>query len=136
MSQAPAIHSVRRADRVNLNVQVQALLSRLRATVVVERRRDPRAALPVLLRLTPLDADMQTADEESIIVVGKNISRHGLSFYHERPLPYRRAVISLAQPGLGEFTVEIDVNWCRFRAPGWYESGGRLLRAIDERIVT
>jgi hypothetical protein len=107
------------------------LVSRLHSSVIsVERRHDPRAALPVLLRLTPLDADMQPDDEGSIIVVGKNISRRGISFYHDQPLPYRRAVISLEQPGLGEFAAEIDVNWCRFRGPGWYESGGRLLRAV------
>jgi hypothetical protein len=28
------------------------------------------------------------------------------------------------------FAVEIDINWCRFSKPGWYESGGRLIAAI------
>jgi hypothetical protein len=23
---------------------------------------------------------------------------------------------------------EIDITWCRFTKPGWYESGGRLMR--------
>jgi hypothetical protein len=117
-------------DRTTLANQVESLLSRLNPSVTPERRRDERFAIPVLFRLTPLDADRQPIECESLIVVGKNISRRGFAFFHERPIPHRRAVIALAQPGLGVFSAEIDVSWCRFRRPGWYESGGRLVRAI------
>ena len=113
-----------------LTNQIEALLSRLNPSVSPERRRDERFAIPVLFRLTPLDADRQPIESEALIVVGKNISRRGFSFYHERPIAHRRAHIALAQPGLGSFSAEIDVSWCRFRRPGWYESGGRLVRSI------
>jgi hypothetical protein len=116
------------ADRTALAQQIETLLTRLSPPVLEERRRDERIAIPVLLRLTPLDADHRLIEHDATIVVGKNISRHGLSFYHERPLPHRRAVIELAEPGLGTFAAEIDVKWCRFTRPGWYESGGRLIR--------
>jgi hypothetical protein len=109
--------------------QIEALLARLNPGVTFERRRDDRVAIPVLFRITPLDADRQPLESESTIVVGKNISRRGLSFFHERPLPHRRARITLAQPGLGQFAAEIDIRWCRFTRPGWYESGGRLVRS-------
>jgi hypothetical protein len=117
-------------DRVTLANQVESLLSRLNPSVSPERRRDERFPIPVLFRITPLDADRQLIESEAVIVVGKNISRRGFSFYHERPISHRRAIIALAQPGLGIFSAEIDVSWCRFRRPGWYESGGRLVRSI------
>jgi hypothetical protein len=118
-------------DRATLTNQVEALLARLNPNISLERRRDDRFAIPVLFRLTPLDADRQPIEDEALIVVGKNISRRGLSFYHERPIPHRRSLIALAEPGIGSFAAEIDVSWCRFTSPGWYESGGRLVRAVS-----
>jgi hypothetical protein len=115
--------------RATLTLQIEALLSRLHPTVERERRHDDRIAIPVLFRLTPYDADHQPLDQEASIVVGKNISRRGVSFYHEKPITHRRALIELADPAVGSFVAEVDVTWCRFTKPGWYESGGRLIRA-------
>jgi hypothetical protein len=117
-------------DRAELSRQVQELAAALNPAVAFERRRDERVAIPVLFRLTPLDDDRQPNDSAAVTVVGKNISRRGLSFYHEHPLTYRRAVISLQHPELGGFSAEVDITWCRFTKPGWYESGGRLVAAI------
>jgi len=116
----------------SLAEQVEALLARLNPQVLLERRRDERVAIPVLFQLVPLDADRQPMEADATYVVGKNISRRGLSFFHDRPIPYRRALVSLDHPGLGRFTAEIDVSWCRFARPGWYESGGRLIRLADD----
>ena len=65
--------------------------------------------------------------------MGKNVSRRGMSFYHNRPLPYRRALIAVEHPALDGFAAEIDITWCRFTKPGWYESGGRLIAAMAPR---
>ncbi|HEX3598939.1 MAG TPA: hypothetical protein VHU84_02280 [Lacipirellulaceae bacterium] len=116
--------------RASLANQVGSLLARLHPSVETERRKDERVAIPVLFRLTPLDVGCQPSDHEATIVVGKNISRCGLCFFHERPISERRALIELAQPGLGSFAAEIDITWCRFTRPGWYESGGRLVRSV------
>src|SRR4029079_1987511 len=115
-------------NQATLTIQIEALLSRLHPAVERERRHDDRIAIPVLFRLTPYDADRQPLEEEASIVVGKNISRRGVSFYHEKPITHRRALIELADPSVGCFVAEIDVTWCRFTKPGWYESGGRLIR--------
>lgn len=124
------------ADRATLTLQIESLLTRLRPAVPFERRHEDRVAAPVLFSLTPLDADHEPIESETTIVVGKNISRRGLSFYHERPMPHRRAIITLAHPGLGSFAAEIDVSWCRFTRPGWYESGGRLIRPVNpDRVL-
>src|SRR3954453_11968955 len=120
---------VAKTNRATLTIQIEALLSRLHPAVSRERRHDDRIAIPVLFRLTPFDTDRQLLDQETLIVVGKNISRRGVSFYHEKPITHRRALIELADPGVGIFVAEIDVTWCRFTKPGWHESGGRLIRS-------
>ena len=131
MNMAHDLRNTGDTDRAALANQVESLLARLNPSVSTERRRDERFPISVLFCLTPLDADRQPIESEAAIVVGKNISRRGLSFYHERPSAHRRAIVTLAQPGLGNFAAEIDVTWCRFRRPGWYESGGRLVRSIQ-----
>ena len=118
-------------DEQALTRQIQAFVARLRPEVTVERRHDDRVAVPLLFRLTPLNSDRQPIHDDAITVVGKDISRRGLSFFHEQPLTYRRAIVSLEHPEFGRFAAEIDVNWCRFTRPGWYESGGRLVRPVN-----
>jgi hypothetical protein len=120
-------------NRNTLTIQVESLLSRLYPPVERERRHDDRVAIPVLFRLTPLDSDRQPVDLQSSIVVGKNISRRGVSFYHEKPITQRRVLIELADPNIVSFVAEVDVTWCRFTKPGWYESGGRLIRSAAPR---
>jgi hypothetical protein len=117
---------------LSLTEQVETLLARLSPDVVVDRRRDERFPIPILFQIIPLDADRQPLEAEAKYVVGKNISRRGLSFFHDGPITFRRALVLLDHPGLGSFRAEIDVNWCRFARPGWYESGGRLIRPADD----
>lgn len=120
------------SDRAQLAQQVEALLASLHPQVLRERRRDNRYSIPVLFKLTPIEIDGSPLKHETTIVVGKNISRRGLCFFHEHPISHRRAIIELAQPGLAEFVAEVDVTWCRFTKPGWYESGGRLVRSANK----
>jgi hypothetical protein len=118
------------SDRAALALQVESLVARINPSVSRERRRDERFAIPLLFKLSPLDTGQRASEHESIVVVGKNVSRRGFSFFHEQPISHRRAILELVQPGLGEFAAEIDVTWCRFTKPGWYESGGRLVRPV------
>jgi hypothetical protein len=129
MNLAAEIQAPRSLERKTVTGQVEALLAMLNPGVVVERRRQERVAISVLFRLTPLDEDRQPIASQSIVVVGKNISQRGISFIHNRPFAYRRARITLVQLGLGHFDAELDIRWCRFTRPEWYESGGRLVRA-------
>jgi hypothetical protein len=130
MESAIALDEVQGFRPLSLAEQVETLLARLNPDVVVDRRRDERVAIPVLFQLIPLDSDRQPL--EAKYVVGKNISRRGLCFFHDGPITFRRALVLLDHPGLGTFRAEIDVNWCRFARPGWYESGGRLIRSADD----
>lgn len=117
----------------SLAQRIEILVAHLQPEVLRERRHDERIPIPVLFRLVPLDSNRQPLEDQSVTIVGKNISRRGLSFYHEQPLPYRRARVELAHPAGAEFAAEIDITWCRFTRPGWYESGGRLIRAVTPR---
>jgi hypothetical protein len=113
--------------RSSITKQIESLLARLNPSVTVERRSDERVAVPVLFLLTPLDENGQPVELAALTVVGKNMSRRGISFYHNEPLLYRRAIITVDHAGFDGFSAEIDISWCRFAKPGWYESGGRLL---------
>jgi hypothetical protein len=97
---------------------------------LMERRRDNRYPFPCLVHLTPVAADGRSPVGEEIVVVGKHLSERGLGFYHQKPLPHRRMIASL-EVGKGRWLgFLIDLNWCRFTKDGWYESGGRFLRAV------
>jgi hypothetical protein len=102
----------------------------LQRPVKFERRGYGRIPLPLLLRVTPLDQTGQRLDELTTIVVGKDVSPFGISFFHEQPLPHRRAIVAFEHPDIGTFTMEIDLSWCQFTGTGWYVSGGRLLRNL------
>src|SRR5262245_56900227 len=124
-------HANSKLDERALARQVKELVARMRPEVTVERRHEERVAIPLLFRLIPLNGRLEPVHEDSITVVGKDISCRGMSFFHEQPLTYRRAIVTLEHPDLGRFAAEIDVNWCRFPRPGWYESGGRLVRPLN-----
>jgi hypothetical protein len=96
----------------------------------VERRRESRHPFPRLIHLTPVGKDGMTPEGTTTVVVGKDISEHGLGFYHLKPLPYRRMIASVEAPNGQWLGFLIDISWCRFTHQGWYESGGRLLRTV------
>jgi len=97
---------------------------------LVERRGEQRYPYPYLVHLTPVAADGVTAVGESLVVVGKHLSERGLGFYHPRPIACRRAIACLGTTSGARLGFLIDLNWCRFTRQGWYESGGRFLRAV------
>ena len=97
---------------------------------LLERRRDSRYPFPHLVHLTPVGKDGVTPEGETVVVVGKHLSEHGLGFYHQRPLPYRRMIASLEMGNGHWIAFLIDLSWCRFTRQGWYESGGRFLQSV------
>ena len=126
------IAQLRRKNTSTLTQHVNALIDNLYPQVVTERRRYDRSPIPYLFQLTPLDADGQPLLGQTMTVVGRDISSRGMSFFHEQPLPFRRAIVALEHPDTPQFAAEVDIRWCRFAKIGWYESGGRLLRSYGE----
>lgn len=125
----------RRKNVTALTQQVYQLIEGLYPEVPTERRRYDRSPVPYLFQLTPLDADGQPLLGQRMTVVGRDISPRGMSFFHEQPLLFRRAVVSLNHPEVPPFTVEVDIRWCRFAKVGWYESGARLIRYVEAAVA-
>lgn len=100
----------------------------------IERRADQRFPYPHLIYLNPVAADGVTPLAGSVVVVGKHLSEHGLGFYHQQPLPYRRMIASLANHDNRWLGFLIDITWCRFTQHGWYDSGGRFLQTAPSPV--
>jgi hypothetical protein len=114
-----------------VRTQVWGLLSTLYPrNDLMERRRDNRYPFPCLIHLTPVGPDGVTPEGERVVVIGRHVSEHGLGFYHQAPLPYRRMIASLDNGHGHWFGFLVDLNWCRFTKDGWYESGGRFLQTV------
>jgi hypothetical protein len=115
----------------DVHAQVWGLLSALHPrNGLVERRRDNRCPFPHLIHLSPVGKDGLTPEGETVVVVGKHLSERGIGFYHPKPLPYRRMIVSIEASNGHWIGFLIDLNWCRFTRQGWYESGGRFLQAV------
>jgi len=118
-------------DEEQVNGQVRSLLAGLnRKRPSSERRREQRFPYPYLLQLTPVAADSHDVLEDSITVVGKNLSVRGIWFYHQQPLPYRRVILKLEDAAGHQTSLLVELFCCRFTRHGWYESGGRFLEMI------
>ena len=123
------------AQTDDIRTQVWGLLSTLYPKVsMLERRRETRYPFPFLVHLTPVAEDGTTPCGESVVVVGKHISEKGLGFYHPKPLPHCRMIVSLEGPQGNWFGFLIDLHWCRFTRQGWYESGGRFLESVNSPL--
>jgi len=117
--------------------QVRLLLHGLFPQAAIgERRQNGRFPFPVLLQLTPVDGHTLEPLAEPLVIVGKNISEQGLGFYHQQPLPYRYAVVTLEDAARRRIALLIDLSWCRFTRFGWYDSGGRFLRVVQSLGTT
>ncbi len=117
--------------RPTLSQEVASLLQRLQTSVENDRRDKSRTAIPQLFNLAPVPGNVPEELAQEMVVIGKDISDRGIGFYHEKPIPYRRGLLSLDLPGAGPVRLEVDLLWCRFTSQGWYESGGRLLRVVS-----
>jgi len=115
----------------DVRAQVWAVLGGLyRLGRAPEQRGETRYPYPYLVHLTPVEDDGATPCGEPVVVVGKHLSERGFGFYHPKPLPYRRMIVSLETAGGTKLGFLIELSWCRFTRHGWYESGGRLRQTI------
>ena len=98
---------------------------------IAERRKDKRTPFPQLIELTPIDDTAIRIAGEPITVVGKQLASRGLDFFHTDVLPFKRAIVSFdVSLGLDEHFV-LNLSWCRFLRPGWYDSGGRFTHVVE-----
>lgn len=100
---------------------------------IADRRLNSRAPCAYVARLTPLDENVD-GGESPVSVQLTDISRRGVGLAHADPLPYR--LVQIAVEGLtGSAPIlVVRLQWCRFRKPGVYESGGQIQRIINEGL--
>lgn len=111
---------------------VRGLISRLHPHVAHERRRHPRHPLPLLMELTPVDAQTEEPVGSTVVVVGKSLSESGCGFFHQHAMPYRYAIVRMEAGTDGDLCLLVDLTWCRYTRYGWYESGGKFLKVVEE----
>ena len=102
----------------------------------LERRADARYPYPYLVHLTPVQPCGRKLAGEAVVVVGRHLSEHGITFYHPKPLPFRRVIATLETANGARLAFLLNLTWCRFTRHGWYESGGRFLDAVDSPLDT
>jgi hypothetical protein len=99
-----------------------------------ERRREQRYPYPHPIHLTPLESSGRRGPAESLVVIGKQISMHGVDFYHSEPIPHGRVIASLDAGERGWIGLLLELAWCRFSRHGWYDNGGRFLAVVDSPL--
>lgn len=100
----------------------------------VERRQSQRYPFPQLITLSPVSIGGLTTKGRNLTVVGKHLSEGGLGFFHPQPLSDRLVIASLEADGGRFFGFLLDIHRCRFTRHGWYESGGKFLRAAPSPL--
>jgi hypothetical protein len=100
-----------------------------------ERRREPRLPYPYPIYLTPINPSGLALVDETLIVIGKHLSEHGVDFYHREAIPHRRVIASLDAGDLGWVGLLLELTWCRFTRHGWYDNGGRFLAVVDSPLA-
>ncbi len=120
--------SLRQAVRLALFQVQPARLGR-------ERRLETRHPFPHLVYLTPVDTRTLEPCGETIVAVGKHLSDHGLDFFYQDVVPYRRVIASLPRRDGGWLGLLMDLTWCRFTGHGWYENGGRFLKVVPSPLA-
>lgn len=100
----------------------------VRETPASGRREESRFWCDSEATLKPIGEEFM--DPEPIPVTLKDISRHGIGISHDGPLPYRLVQIRFTCGEAGSPTLIVRLQWCRFVAPGEYQSGGQIQRII------
>ena len=130
-----AVGDVKEPESKPLNMpEVSDLVNRLvweadQRAYRFERRREDRHSFPHLLDLMPVLEESTFSPDETITVVGRDISRTGLRFYHTNPLPFRQSIVCL--PWSRTTGLLLELRWARFVRNGWYESGGSFLGIVQ-----
>src|SRR5262245_6424624 len=83
-----------RGDWALIGAAVRSMLGTQQMRVKPERRREQRYPFPYPIRLTPVTADGCVAHADSIIVLGKHLSEHGVDFYYTEPVPHRHVIVT------------------------------------------
>lgn len=134
---APTVWLVKEKSDQAVSEFVDRVVSLTEPAVHRDRRRDSRVPFSHLLTLTPVDITAMglKISGEPVTVAGKHLAGRGIDFYHSSPLEFKRAIVSIEQEELGlDAHFVLNIEWCRFLRPGWYDSGGRFTHVVAPEI--
>lgn len=100
-----------------------------------DRRKRPRLAIPYIFKLTPIDDHDNLLEDQSISVVGRDLSLTGISFSFDEEPAFKRALISLDHPAVGRFAVVAKLVWSKKTLIGLFETGCQLLGTVNGHTV-
>lgn len=111
--------------------EVQRVLQAMNTTRSFnENRLESRHPYPYPVHLTPMNAQGEPLLDETVIVLGRHLSDHGIDFYHREPLGERRYIASLPVGSSGWVGFMLELHWTRFSRHGWYDNGGKFVQKI------
>ena len=97
----------------------------------VEMRSSVRTPYPNLVGLTPLQNESLRDMGEPFYVVGKRIGLGGIDFFHNEKIEFHYALASFERCENDLVHFILKISHCKFRRPGWYESGGRFVKLVQ-----
>jgi hypothetical protein len=112
-------------------LEVQQFFGEVFPTISGERRQRARFPIAGCLQFIPLASDGDLLDGRAYNITGKDLSVRGMSFLHEFPMAYRRAVITYSRPEVGTLSVEVQITWTRETPIGLRETGCLFVRKCD-----
>jgi len=98
---------------------------------ILQQRRRQRFPFRREIRVTPLNEQTGEPMGPPFLATGRDISLGGISFVHERPLPFRLVAVMLPSESGEPQSLVTRLNWCRFNREGLYQSGGPFLRVVE-----
>ena len=119
----------------------QALLRDLTASwhpesTVADRRHNHRVPCEIEAVLVPMDDQYQTVRSDPLAVMVADLSKCGVGIVHRHPLPHRLALIEYELASGILVRLMVRLKWCRFKSADFYESGGQILRVLQEPILS
>ena len=82
--------------------------------------------------LISMDDQDQTVRADRLAVLVANLSKCGVGIVHRHPVPHRLAMIEYELASGTLVRLMVRLKWCRFKGADFYESGGQILRVLQD----
>lgn len=81
--------------------------------------------------VTPLDDRTEEPAGPELLAMGRDISKGGISFAHDKPLSSRKVAVSFELDDGSYASIVTELKWCRFTRDANYQSGGQFLHTAS-----
>jgi hypothetical protein len=117
------------------NCVAQLLEANCGIQIPAEKRTVRRYVFRRPLTITPVNDHSGRPDfTRSFVAFGIDISSTGIGFLSRRLVPSRKAIVTCDGPEHRPVSLLFEPRWVRFTRGGWYQTGGRLVAALQDEI--